>query len=271
LSIASGEGMAIGQAPSPDRSHDAGPLNPFETAFALIRALRDEVQSLKSDTDDFKNKTEARFQKVEGDLDSTTVSLTKRCEQLEAADQDDKLSTNMRFDRMSDTVEELRKIKQARLDNLDAQMKSEMNVRFEQNQAVDQKLRTETANLQKALEKLSNDVGDFKNKVADDQATDRKRHDELRNDAEKLAALLSDSSLTRDPFNQLGYRNVAMNGQHTPLGTTAHGSSLPPLMSTSGRTGPLQSMSATAPVGTSGTLGGNGSPKSARRVDGLRR
>jgi len=254
------------QAPSPDRPHDAGPLNPFETAFALIRALKDDIQNLKSEVDEFKGKAEQRFQKVEGDLDSTTIALTKRCEQLEAADQDDKLSTNMRFERMSDNVEELRKVKQARLDNLDAQMKAEMNVRFEQNQALDQKLRNEASNLRKDLEKLSNDVGSFKNKVADDSAADRTRHDELRHDSEKLAALLSDSSLTRDPFNQLGYRNVAISGQHTPLGTTAHGSSLPPLMSTSGRTGPLQAMSASAPV-----TGVDKSPKSARRTDGFAR
>jgi len=253
------------QAPGSDRQHDAGPLNPFETAFALIRALRDEVQNLKSEVDEFKGKTQERFQKVEGDLDSTTIAFTKRCEALEVADQDDKVSTNMRFDRMSDTVEELRKVKQARLDNLDAQMKSEMNLRFEQNQALDQKLRTEASNLRNDLDKLNNDLGSFQNKVADDQKADRTRHDELRQDAEKLAALLSDSSLTRDPFNQLGFRHVAIAGQHTPLGATAHGSHLPPLMSTSGRTGPLQTMSNSAPVNTSGTTGGfTGSPKSAR-------
>ena len=227
--------MAILHAQDPDRPHDAGPLNPFEAAFALIRTLRDEIHNLKSEVDEFKGKTEARFQKVEGDLDSTTITLTKRCEALEAADQDDKVSTNMRFDRMSDTIEELRKVKQARLDNLDAQMKSEMNVRFEQNQALDQKLRTEASNLRKDLDKLNSDLGNFKNKVADDQVADRTRHDELRHDTEKLAALLSDSSLTRDPFNQLGYRNVGFGGQHTPLGATAHGSSLPPLMSKIGR------------------------------------
>mmetsp|Transcript_87511 Transcript_87511/g.173678 ORF Transcript_87511/g.173678 Transcript_87511/m.173678 type:complete len:258 (+) Transcript_87511:97-870(+) len=254
------------QAPSPDRPHDAGPLNPFETAFALIRALKDDIQNLKSEVDEFKGKAEQRFQKVEGDLDSTTIALTKRCEQLEAADQDDKLSTNMRFERMNTHVEDIRKVKQARLDNLDAQMKAEMNVRFEQNQALDQKLRNEASNLRKDLDKLSNDVGIFKNKVADDTAADRSQHNELRHDAEKLAALLSDSSLTRDPFSQLGYHNVAVNGQHTPLGATAHGRNLPPVMLTSGRMEPLQSMSGSAPVS-----GVKNSPKSARRTEGFTR
>merc|ERR1719410_1543441 len=112
-----------------------------------------------------------------------------------------------------------------------------MNLRFEQNQALDQKIRTEAQQLRTMLDKQQVDFSEHRQKAATDQASDRNRHDELRQDLEKLAALLSDSSLTRDPFNQLGYRHMQPGGPHTPLGATAHGNSLPPLMATSARVG----------------------------------
>lgn len=221
------------------RGPDSGPLNPFESSFALFRALRDEIMNLKAEVEELKNSNNTRIEKIENDLEGTRSSLTKRCDQLDTAHQDEKVSRNMRFDRIGAVVEELRKVKRARLDQLDAQMKAEMNLRFEQNQALDQKIRTEAAALRTVLDKQSLDFGEHRQKASVDQASDRNRHDELRQDLEKLAALLSDSSLTRDPFNQLGYRHMQPGGPHTPLGTTAHGSSLPPLMANSARVTPM--------------------------------
>jgi len=221
------------------RGPDAGPLNPFESSFALFRALRDEIMNLKAEVEELRNNHSTRFDRVENELEAARSSLSKRCDQLDQAHQDEKVSRNMRFDRMGAVVEELRKVKRARLDQLDAQMKAEMNLRFEQNQALDQKIRSEAQQLRTMLEKQQVDFGEHRQKAATDQASDRNRYDELRQDLEKLAALLSDSSLTRDPFNQLGYRHMQPGGPHTPLGATAHGNSLPPLMATSARVTPL--------------------------------
>jgi DNA repair exonuclease SbcCD ATPase subunit len=231
--------MAALNLPVDSRGPDTGPLNPFEASFALFRALRDEIMNLKAEVEELRNNHSARVEKVENDLETARSTLTKRCDQLDTAHQDEKVSRNMRFDRMGNVVEELRKVKRARLDTLDQQMKAEMNLRFEQNQQLDQKMRTEAQQVRTLLEKHEVEWSEHKQKAESDQASDRARYDELRQDLEKLAALLSDSSLTRDPFNQLGYRHMQPGGPHTPLGATAHGNSLPPLMATSARVTPL--------------------------------
>jgi hypothetical protein len=219
------------------RAPESGPLNPFESSFALFKALSDQVRSLRVEVEDLRLKHDARCDKVENDLAAAKSFLSKRCDNLETSYHDEKVSRNTRLERMSDVVDELRKVNRVRLDQLDAQMKQVMTLPFEQSQALDQKWRSEAEQLRNYIEKHSVDFGEHRQKAFADQAADRNRYDELRHDVEKLAALLSQSSLNRDPFNQLGFQNLQPSGPLTALGTTAHGSSLPPLMAASAKVG----------------------------------
>jgi len=65
----------------------------------------------------------------------------------------------------------------------------------------------------------------------------KKRFDALRAGVEKLAAPLSQNSLNRDAFHQLGLRHMQPGGLYTSLGTAANGSCLPLLMPSSARVG----------------------------------
>jgi len=206
------------------------PLNPFESSFALFRALSDEIRNLKAVVEDLTHEHSARLDKVETDLKAAKLSLSRRCDQLQTSHNDEKVSRNSRFDRMCSVVEDLRKKNNIRIDQLDAQMKQAMSWPAEQNHALDQKLRSEAAQLRNMIAKQSQDLGEHRQRVSADQTTDRDQFNALRADVEKLAALLSQSSLNRDPFNQLGYRHMQPGGPYMSLGTTANGSCLPPLM-----------------------------------------
>mmetsp|Transcript_41647 Transcript_41647/g.132457 ORF Transcript_41647/g.132457 Transcript_41647/m.132457 type:complete len:239 (+) Transcript_41647:56-772(+) len=211
------------------------PLNPFESTFELLRALRDEIHELRAEVSKHKEASAARFEKVEGDIESCRSAQAAGFGALQQAMKDERQARNERFDKMAAMVEDITADKRVRLDQLDAQVKAEMNLRFEQNQVLERRLRTEVAQLKAHWEKTTAVLDGHRQQAESATLKDRQRHDELRQDVEKLAVLLSDSSLTRDPFSVLGYRPSTPSAPCTHLGSTAHGGSLPPLMGTSVR------------------------------------
>eukprot|EP00413_Alexandrium_margalefii_P041392 CAMPEP_0204594022 /NCGR_PEP_ID=MMETSP0661-20131031/51840_1 /ASSEMBLY_ACC=CAM_ASM_000606 /TAXON_ID=109239 /ORGANISM="Alexandrium margalefi, Strain AMGDE01CS-322" /LENGTH=243 /DNA_ID=CAMNT_0051604379 /DNA_START=70 /DNA_END=801 /DNA_ORIENTATION=- len=208
----------------------AGPLNPFESAFELMRALQSELHDLKDEIRELKVARDTRYEKIELDVDTLRSSMAKRFERVEAVIQEERQSRTIRCDQLAARAEEVQSAHRVRVDHLDAQLKAEMNIRFEQTQALDRKLRGEAAQLRALLERTGSDLEQHRQKVEADTRADRQGHEDLRLDVEKLAALLSDSSLTRDPFNQLGYRPATPTKVPTDLGSTSNGSSLPPLL-----------------------------------------
>uniref|UniRef100_A0A7S0AGG7 NUDE domain-containing protein n=1 Tax=Pyrodinium bahamense TaxID=73915 RepID=A0A7S0AGG7_9DINO len=212
-----------------------GPLNPFESTFALFKALRDEIHEVKDEVRELRIARDTRYDKLELDVDTLRSCTAKHFEKVESALEAERQARSVRLDQLVSRTDELLTANRVRADQLDAQVKAEMNIRFEQTQSLERKIRTEVSQLRAHLERTSSELDNHKRKVESDTTNDRQQHTELRQDVEKLAVLLSDSSLTRDPFNQLGVRPTTPTSTGTSLGTTAHGNSLPPLLSSNAR------------------------------------
>lgn len=213
---------------------EEAPLNPFEAAFSLIKLLRDEIQELKVEMKEMRITTEDRFESIESSFTDfkTTASMNIRC--LQSDVEQVKLAKISRFEKMEETVELLRSAKTKRFEVLEGQFKNETLERLASLQALDKKLVNRFKDLDAKWEKNTIAHTEHKENVKAINLEDRKRHDDLRQDLEKLAALLSCSSLTRDPFQELGYKASASTHVSTELGRTTH-SSLPPVFGASPR------------------------------------
>jgi len=230
------EGVSIPEVEGGDRERtepewtQASPLNPFEATFSLLMSLRDEIREVREELKELKEAKLTRFTALEERMDKHRIATDNHLTALEKAVEANTQHRDETIGRSKIDFEELRTAMNSRLAQLDAQMKAEMNIRFEQKQDLDKKIREEAANLLGMIEKLEVECGENKQKLETQSMEARHRHDELRQDVEKLAALLSDSSMTRDPFKLLGYRPAPPSSQITPLGSTAHGNNLPPLI-----------------------------------------
>lgn len=208
---------------------DSGLHNPFESTFSLLRSLRDEIHDLKREVADLRAQKRERFERLESDVAKLSQHTSDRFDKVAQELDDIKGNTNNRFDKMAQAVDDLRKQNADRLDQLSAQVRAEMKLRFDQNMELDKRLREELKKLRCDLEKTSSELFRFEQKTTQDIGANKTSCDELRQDVEKLAALLSVNSMAKDPFNQLGYRCPSPSTPVSPLGSTARGSNLPPL------------------------------------------
>jgi len=202
--------------------------NPFESTFALLKALRVELNEVKQEVQSLREEKDARFDKVEANVDAMRSAKIERFEELEATVRELRMVKNARFEEMSQVLEELRAAKLIRFDKIESALKAEVNDRFATTQALDKKIRIEVAQLRAHCEKTTIEHSDLKVKTESTFTRDLQRHMDLRQDVEKLAAMLSDNSMSKDPFTGLGYRPTSPKS----LGTSMDRNMLPSLNST---------------------------------------
>lgn len=207
--------------------------NPFESTFSLLRSLRDEVKDLKNEVNELRAQKIERFERLESLVAQHANENAERFSKMQANMDDMNLKTNKRFQQLSQTVEDHRRAENTRLDKLESQVRAEMKLRFDQVTELDKKMKDELKRLRGDLEKLGNEVFQHKQRTGIDMAANKTSCDELRVDVEKLAALLAENSMSKDPYNQLGYRIGTPPAPTQSLGCTARGSNLPPLISAS--------------------------------------
>jgi len=180
--------------------------NPFESTFELFKTLRDEIQHLKTEVKELHNAKQERFEQLESKVEALHLNKTDRFETLEADVAEMKLVRNARFEAMAKDVEEMQLEVATRFEKLEIALAGEVNDRFNTTQAIEKKLRTEVAQLRAHSEKNTIEFNEYKTKIDASFTRDLQRHMDLRQDVERLAALLSDNSMSKDPFTGLGVR-----------------------------------------------------------------
>mmetsp|Transcript_123694 Transcript_123694/g.194035 ORF Transcript_123694/g.194035 Transcript_123694/m.194035 type:complete len:226 (-) Transcript_123694:83-760(-) len=180
--------------------------NPFESTFELFKALRDEVENLKTEVQELHNAKQERFERLESKVEALHHNKFERFETLEADVSELKSVRNARFEAMAKSVEEMQHDIATRFEKLETSIAGEVNDRFTTTQALDKKLRGEVAILRTHCEKNTADIKDYKSKTDMAFSSHLQRHMDLRQDVERLAALLSDNSMSKDPFTGLGVR-----------------------------------------------------------------
>eukprot|EP00927_Polykrikos_kofoidii_P070017 TRINITY_DN6583_c0_g2_i1.p1 TRINITY_DN6583_c0_g2~~TRINITY_DN6583_c0_g2_i1.p1 ORF type:complete len:287 (+),score=59.37 TRINITY_DN6583_c0_g2_i1:56-916(+) len=179
--------------------------NPFESTFHLLRALRDEIQDLKTEICELRAAKVARFEKLEEKVEDLRGATSSRFQSVEATAEKLRSDMNAGFEHTSTLVEDLRATARLRLDRLEAALKDEVSDRFTAVQVLDKKIRVETAQLRAKSEATCIELNGHKQKAEADLNADRQNHFLLRQDVERIAALLAENSMARDPFKDLGY------------------------------------------------------------------
>lgn len=215
---------------------ESQPINPFESAFSLIRELRNEIQKLKADAQEFRDSTTARFEKVEANIGGFRAWESLRFGELSKEVEKIKAAKNSRFDQMEAILEELRNAKSARLDKLEDAIKKETCARLHNVQSLDTKICARTKELQVHCERNSAECSRQKTEADSTRELHLQNIGEVRQDLEKLAALISSNSLSRDPFTDLGYHASNPDATSTALGKTTY-SCLPPVFGNHGMLG----------------------------------
>lgn len=207
------------------------PRNPFESTFELLVALRDEIQDVKRSVETLQAEQVGRFHKVEAELEEQKGKSTARFGVMDAKLDQLKENKGERFERMWNMVQDMSAARQVRFERLEAAWKSETSDRFSTIQTLDKRLRSEVAGLRAHCERTEKELNGHKSKVDATVVSHKRVHDDLRQDVEKLAALLSQNSMAWDPFQELGYGpgSPGVQSPDVSLGSTANGSSLPPL------------------------------------------
>lgn len=206
-----------------------GPINPFESTFSLLASLRDEIKDVRATVEELRQERNERFKMVEEVLEEHTSANKKRICILEGQMADLKAAREQKANQLDKTIGDMNKKWGDRFEKIEAVWKSEVHDRLATTQALDKKLRSEVAVLRANGERLDKELNAHKGKVDATALAHKRIHDDLRQDVEKFAALLSDNSLSRDPFEFFGRISAGNAGPEVSLGSTANGSPLPPL------------------------------------------
>jgi len=207
----------------------SGPINPFESTFSLLASLRDEIQDVRTTVEELRQERNERFKMVEDALKEHTGSNERRITTLEGQMADLKAAREAKMNELDKTIADMNKKWGERFERIETVWKSEVSDRFATTQALDKKLRSEVAVLRAHGERLDKELNGHKSKVDATTVVHKRIHADLRQDVEKFAALLSDNSLSRDPFEYFGRISKGTTGTEISLGSTANGSPLPPL------------------------------------------
>mmetsp|Transcript_104681 Transcript_104681/g.332970 ORF Transcript_104681/g.332970 Transcript_104681/m.332970 type:complete len:308 (-) Transcript_104681:65-988(-) len=189
--------------------------NPLEATFFLLKGLRDELQELRDELAEEKkartgeNKIiAAQVKELKGTELQHHSEVLAMIEELRAA----KLS---RFEQFESFVDQALSEKATRFQKLETKLEAEITERKGMVQALNKRLGAEAQQMKVRAEKHERDVKEHKRTAELASSGHRQRHDELRQEVERIAGLLRENSMARDPFRHFPQRMAGEFG--TPL------------------------------------------------------
>eukprot|EP00927_Polykrikos_kofoidii_P037451 TRINITY_DN31603_c0_g1_i1.p1 TRINITY_DN31603_c0_g1~~TRINITY_DN31603_c0_g1_i1.p1 ORF type:complete len:280 (-),score=49.11 TRINITY_DN31603_c0_g1_i1:307-1146(-) len=211
-----GRSSPAGQSPMDETWQFDRNGNPFESTFHLLRALRDEIQDLKTEVEAVKAAKLDRFKRLEDKVEDLRKATSSRFQANEGTADKVRADMSAGFDHVSTRLEDLRAAKRLRLERLEAALTDEVSDRLTAVQALDKKIRVETTQLRSKAEATSYEFGTHKQRYEADLTADRAAHIQLRQHVERLAETLAENSMARDPFKDLGYLSPSNLCSPTP-------------------------------------------------------
>jgi len=174
-------------------------VNPLEATFCLLKALRDEIREVR---DMLEEERQARGCEVT-DLAAQIQELRgaeHRFSDIDNAIEDMKADMLSRFQKLQGQMEQVVADKIARFEKLEATMESESNDRKVGFQAVNKRLTQEAQQWRVRADTSDKEIKEHKRQADINGSNIRQRHEDLREEVERLAAILRDNSMARDPF-----------------------------------------------------------------------
>eukprot|EP00406_Dinophysis_acuminata_P071532 CAMPEP_0179259300 /NCGR_PEP_ID=MMETSP0797-20121207/25754_1 /TAXON_ID=47934 /ORGANISM="Dinophysis acuminata, Strain DAEP01" /LENGTH=267 /DNA_ID=CAMNT_0020967347 /DNA_START=64 /DNA_END=868 /DNA_ORIENTATION=- len=174
--------------------------NPFESAFSLLKGLRDQIHELQAA---LVQEQQLRARQVD-ELKSQVMELKKASAEDRATHGDAtravKVALGEHASRLASGTEEFKAAVTGRVEKLESALDVEVFDRKQTDQSFTKRTNSEAQQWRAKCDKIERELQDHK-AVYDLQGSSvKRRHQELREDVEKLADLLRNNSLSADPF-----------------------------------------------------------------------
>lgn len=210
-------GIVKGQQPYPVQD-----VNPLEATFCLLKALRDEIREMREMLDEERQAREREDADLAAQVKELRGTEQGHFGEIDNAIEDMKADVLSRFQKLQEQMEQVVKDKLARFEKLEATVDSESNDRKSMFQAVNKRLTQDAQQWRVRAEMSDRELKDHKRQAEIYGSNTRQRHEDLQEEVERLAVILRDNSMARDPF-----RHFTAKPKLPALGTTA-----PPAVST---------------------------------------
>jgi len=175
-------------------------VNPLEATFCLLKALRDEIREVRDMLEEERRARGCETADLAAQLQSLREAKEQRFEEVDNALEDLKADMLSRFSKLQVQLEEAVADKVVRFDKLEAKVDSESIDRKGMIQAVNKRIAQEASQWRVRAETSDREVKDHKREAEIHVNNGHRRHDDLREEVERIAAILRDNSMARDPF-----------------------------------------------------------------------
>lgn len=188
-------GNVKGQQPYP-----AQDVNPLEATFCLLKALRDEIREMHEMLDEERQARGSEIADLAAQLKELRGTEQRRFGEIDDAIEEMKADTLSRFQKLQGQMEQVVKDKLARFEKLEAAVDAESSDSKAMFQAVSKRVTQEAQQWRVRAEMSDRELKDHKRQSEIRGSNARQRHEELHEEVERLAAILRDNSMARDPF-----------------------------------------------------------------------
>lgn len=174
--------------------------NPLEATFLLLRGLRGEIHELREQLAEERRARICENKSFAVQLQDLRGAELQHHSEMLAMLEELRAEKTARIDRLEDFIENALKEKAVRFENIEAKVEVEITERKAVIQALNKRLGAEAAQWRVRSEKQDREVKENR-RIADLAASGaRHRHDELRLEVERIASLLRENTMARDPF-----------------------------------------------------------------------
>jgi len=177
-----------------------GAVNPLEATFCLLKALRDEIREVRDMLEEEKRARGTETAELAAQLQALRDAKIQRFEETENAIEEMKTDMQHRCQKLQVQTEKVVADKVARFEKIEAQVDVASIDHKGMVQAVNKRLAQEASQWRMRADVSDREIKDHKNQAEIHVNNHRRCHEDLREEVERIASLLRENSMARDPF-----------------------------------------------------------------------
>lgn len=189
--------------PNPD-------VNPLEATFCLLKTLRDEIREMREVQDEDRRIHGCEIAELAAQLRELRADKDQRLEEVDKVMEEMKGDMFSRFQNLQSHVKLAVQDKNARFEQLEVKVEEAMAERKDIFQTLNKRLSQEAQVWRVHAETSDRVMKDHKRQAEIYGSNSRQRHEELREEVERIAALFRDNSMARDPFRHFPARSTKL-------------------------------------------------------------
>lgn len=191
-------------------------LNPFDSTFELLHSLRDEITELRCAIQEEARERMQETSEIRQSLIENKHARNTKFEEVCNTVQELSAAKNQRFDRIEAFVEEFRAMRNESFDELVKKVELEITQRETADRALDKTIQLEISHIAAFCQKISKEIQEHRGVTEVTAVNTKAAHEDLAQEVDKLACILRDNSMTRDPMKHFSKRPGTSSSAQTP-------------------------------------------------------